>query len=151
MRMSFTLGKDVITLTGDPSLSRSVISTKSLLKVADVEFSGVLWGVETEDTSGEVGSLSRELDGVLQLHERLFDEPRGLPPTRRQDHAIILKEGYGPVQVRPYLYAHHQKDEIEKMVTEMLQSGVIQPSCSPFSSSVILVKKRWKLEVLRRL
>ncbi|KZV46800.1 peroxidase 64 [Dorcoceras hygrometricum] len=142
MRMSFALGKNVVTLTGDPSLCRSVISTKSLLKMTDVEFCGLLWSAEATDISEGVRGLSQELDELLQLHRKLFDEPKGLPPPRRQDHAIILKEGSGPVQVRPYRYAHHQKDEIEKMVAEMLQSGVIQPSCSPFSSPVILVKKK---------
>lgn len=51
-------------------------------------------------------------------------------------------EGAAPVQVRPYRYAPALKDEIEAQVKEMLQSGIIQKSSSPFSSSVILVKKK---------
>jgi hypothetical protein len=44
--------------------------------------------------------------------------------------------------VRPYHYSPQWKNEIEKQVNDMLQSGVIQLSSSPFTSSVLLVKKK---------
>lgn len=50
--------------------------------------------------------------------------------------------GAQPFCVRPYRHALALKDEIERHVRELQASGVIQLSNSPFSSLVILVKKR---------
>lgn len=72
----------------------------------------------------------------------MFAEPDGLPPTRVREHSIRLKEGSNPVGVRPYQYPQSLKDEIERMIQEMLQAGIIKPSTSPFSSSGLLVRKK---------
>ncbi|XP_071939043.1 uncharacterized protein [Coffea arabica] len=45
-------------------------------------------------------------------------------------------------------YPHMQKSEIERQVKNLLQSGIIQPSNSPFPSLALLVKKKdrsWRL------
>jgi hypothetical protein len=58
------------------------------------------------------------------------------------DHQILLIHGAQPVIARPYRYSPHQKNEIERQVSEMMWSRVIQLSSSPFASSVLLVKKK---------
>lgn len=50
--------------------------------------------------------------------------PRGCL-LRDHDHAIVLKERVQQVNVKTYCYAYFQKDETEKIVHELLDSGVI--------------------------
>lgn len=46
------------------------------------------------------------------------------------------------MNVKPYHYPYCQKNELEKQVVLLLDVGLIQPSHGPFSSSVLLVKKK---------
>lgn len=79
---------------------------------------------------------------LLNKFKDVFHKPTGLPPPRLQNHNIPLREGKGPVKVRPYRYPQSQKEQIELMIQEMLAEGIIQPSNSPFSSPIVLVKKK---------
>jgi len=78
---------------------------------------------------------------LLQLFKGVFGESTGMPPARSQDHKINLLEGTQPTCVRPYRYPYYQKEGIERQVRDMLTSGVIRPSQSPYSSPVLLVRK----------
>lgn len=79
---------------------------------------------------------------MLYEFEQICEELRGLPPARSFDHSIELLPGAKPVNIRPYHYNPAQKDEIKALVTDMLKQGIIQPSCSPFASPVLLVLKK---------
>lgn len=74
----------------------------------------------------------------------MFAEPTGLLQHKPWDHTIPLLPGAKPVNIRPYRYTPEQKAEIEAQVREMLKAGLIVPSVSPFSSPVLLVKKKDK-------
>lgn len=96
----------------------------------------------------ETSEVPAEVQPLLQEFQDLFTEPTGLPPKRTCDHHIPLIPGAKPVNLRPYRYKPALKNEIERQVAEMLKSGVIQPSQSPFSSPALLVKKKdgsWRL------
>lgn len=82
------------------------------------------------------------LQTLLAQFDQLFQDPTGLPPSRSYDHHTPLVSGAQPVNARPYRYAPLQKTEIERQVQEMLTSGIIQHSVSPFASPVLLVKKK---------
>lgn len=86
--------------------------------------------------------MPESLQHLLLKYKRIFSVPSSLPPSRACDHRINLQLDSQPVKVRPYRYPHSQKNEIEIMVNQMLQDGLIEHSISPFSSPVILVKKK---------
>jgi hypothetical protein len=47
-----------------------------------------------------------------------------------------------PIKQRPYRVSPNMKDEIDKQVDKMLNNGIIRPSSSPYSSPVVMVKKK---------
>ncbi|WVZ89950.1 hypothetical protein U9M48_036295 [Paspalum notatum var. saurae] len=88
------------------------------------------------------------LESLLEKLTALFQEPAGLPPQRAINHRIRLQPGIDVVAVRPYRYAHIQKDKLERQCAEMLHQGVIRASSSAFSSPALLVRKQdgsWRL------
>ncbi|XP_019259932.1 PREDICTED: uncharacterized protein LOC109237972 [Nicotiana attenuata] len=89
------------------------------------------------------------LTHLLYEYSKLFEEPTELPPSRGVfDHRIVLYKGTEPVNKRPNRYPSVKKDIIEGLVQQMLNQGIIQPTCSPFASPVVLVGKKdgtWRL------
>jgi len=85
--------------------------------------------------------IPADLQRLLKEFDHLFKEPFGLPPVRSHDHHISLLPNQPRVSTRPYRYPHYQKNKIEKLVSEFLESDIIRPSRSPFSSPVLLIKK----------
>ncbi|KAL5564770.1 hypothetical protein UlMin_027934 [Ulmus minor] len=133
-----------VTLSGDPTLCHSPVSLTSLNRSIHVEGYGILiefFSVQREDVVGFEGPVADVIISLLDSFAEVFGQP-GLPPQCAQDHKIVLQAGAAPPNIRPYRYPQIQKGEIEKLVSEMLLSGIIRPSTSPYSSPVLLVKKK---------
>lgn len=154
--MKFQVNGQWVTLRGDPSLERARISLKTMVRTLGAVGGGYLVQYSQAPTQ-DVPPAPPYLSHLVWNFAKVFNWKGGLPPPRNQQHAIQLKAGVGPVSVRPYRYSYAQKTEIERLLRDMLQSGIIQPSRSPFSSPVLLVKKKmglgdfvWIIEVLTR-
>ena len=90
-----------------------------------------------------------DLQAIIDQHSVILgDMPKGLPSKRENDHAIQLVLGSQPPNIEPYRYTHIQKSEIEKIVDEMLEVGIIRHSQSAYSSPIVLVCKKdetWRM------
>lgn len=96
---------------------------------------------ETEDIPEQIANLLKEFEDV-------FQEPTELPPYRKVDHAIALLDESKVVNQRPYRLPFHQKNAMEDLIKTLLFSNKIRPSLSPYSSPVILVRKKdgtWRM------
>ena len=80
-----------------------------------------------------------EIHRVLVKHQSIFQKlPQGMPPNRGHEHIIELDPTKGPTMVRPYRYNYRQKSEIERLIFELLELGVITESKSPYAAPVVL-------------
>jgi hypothetical protein len=99
--------------------------------------------ITTQKPSDNNQQYHVDIQSLLRKHDRVFGEiPPGRPPDRGFEHTIELEEGAKPMITTPYRHPKKFKDEIEKAIKELLEMGHIRPSSSPFTSSVVLVKKK---------
>jgi hypothetical protein len=125
-------------------VDRQDIQAASFKEISkEIRPSNVLFALCHQVTDMEPSqNIHPSMQAMLQNFSNLFAEPSSLPTTREIDYGIPLKEDTEPVNVRPYRYTHYQKNEIEKQVQEMLRVGLVRHNTSPFSSLVLLVKKK---------
>jgi len=152
LTIKFYDGPSFVTLKGDPKVRPSALQVQ-FHHLRRLQHTNAISEVFTLHSQPPPASLEdpfvlfcprllMDLLGVLHKFAFVFRKPQGLPPVRSHDHAIPLLPGTAPVKVHPYRYPFSYKTEIEKTVQELLHDGLIQPNTSPFSSPIILVKKK---------
>jgi hypothetical protein len=119
--------------------SPEIISSHRMEKLLKKGHSGVISQLHVIQAI-ETPSVPQDLQSILSKHQVVFSTPQGLPHSCGvHDHPIALVPRSLPPNIRLYHHPFSQKNEIEKMVQELLNVGVIHPSMSPYSSPVVMV------------
>ena len=145
LTMKFISNDKLIELKGDCDMSIDQISPSQLRRLVNTGSTSTFFHIQLDPHTPEPLPLTHPIPAIQTLltkYSSLFQPLSNLPPSRATDHAITLLPNSTPVNVRPYRYPYFQKQEIERQVALMLRSGHIQHNSSPFSSSVLLIKKR---------
>ena len=86
-----------------------------------------------------------ELEQLLGEHSDIFQNPpHGLPPPHSRNHVIELMPGSTPMRKKTYIQSRMNKSEIERLVQELLNVGIITRSKTPFFALFILVRKKYE-------
>jgi len=155
--ISFNYNNQLITLQGDPIIPakastfhqlRQIIHTDSVASLHLLTVTAPT-NFETESetnppnpTTCLAESTPTEIKTLVQSFPTIFTPPHGLPTPRPHDHKIPLLPNTAPINVKPYRYPHSQKDAMTSIIHDMLKDGIIVPSNSPYSSPVLLVRKK---------
>jgi hypothetical protein len=87
--------------------------------------------------------MSLNLQSILSKHQVFFSTPQGIPSSYGvHNHSIPLVPKNLPPNVRPYHHPFSKKNEIDKIVQELLTVGVIRTSTRPYSFHVVMVLKK---------
>ncbi|KAL4354155.1 hypothetical protein GQ457_06G012060 [Hibiscus cannabinus] len=141
----FLEGKEVM-LRGMQSEKLKWIDThacEKMLRGNNTPCTAALWLLSPQlEMKNKNEPLVDEIQELLQQFKMVFEEPKGLPPERGHNHKIELVDEKAIVKIKPYRHPTNQKDEIERLVGEMLEAGIIRDSDSSFSSPIVMVKKQ---------
>lgn len=127
LTMQFSYGGKEIKIQGENILGPNPLKSKSLNKMMMADSITEFHQLQVvNELVNQLNSSTPDANKtVLQQFQGVFEESKALPPVRVVDHRIPLDPGAKPVSVRPYSYPQFQKNEIERLVEEMMSIGVI--------------------------
>ena len=97
--------------------------------------------IPTLDLKNIKGDLKKEMEQLLLKHHQLFIlEKSEMGLIQVPDHHIPLID-QNPVRMPLYRHPERAKEIIQKMITEMLEKEVIEPSYALYLSPIVLVTK----------
>lgn len=83
-----------------------------------------------------------QLSALLAEHQEIFSTSKGASGKCPLIRHHIKTEDHPPLRQRAYRTSPEKRVEIDKQVAGLLADGVIEESCSPWASPVVLVKKK---------
>ncbi|XP_059068636.1 uncharacterized protein LOC131859112 [Cryptomeria japonica] len=145
LEFSFKIDDKKVVLRGMSNDGPRIVSARRMEAI--FRHGDVAWSAQCLISNKVLGFESKsyqdDLLKVLDSHRVVFsDIPPRVPPDRGFEHTIELVEGAQLVITTSYKHPKTFKDEIEKVIKELLDMGHIRPSSSPFASSVVLVEKK---------
>ncbi|XP_076465998.1 uncharacterized protein LOC143297484 [Babylonia areolata] len=81
-------------------------------------------------------------EAVLKLVREFGDVLTDLPGRTNLETCSLQLNSDTPLRTKQYPLPFSQREVIQKEVDQMLKMGVIEPSSSPYTSPIVLVKKR---------
>lgn len=93
--------------------------------------------IASSDVDPAVANIKTEFSDVL-----VSSLPTGLPPSRAVDHTIELEPGHTPPSRPTYRLSYEEQDELKRQLTELVDSGRIRPSTSPYGAPILFVRKK---------
>jgi len=145
LTMKFMAAGHLVELHGEHEQALESISSSQLRRIIHTNETSMMFHIRLEPCTSpqqEIIPIPQEIKELIDRYSQLFQPLLDLSPSRDTDHAINILPEAAPVNVKPYRYPHYQKKEIEDQISSMLDKGFIRTSASPFSSPVLLVKKK---------
>ncbi|GBG85561.1 hypothetical protein CBR_g40199 [Chara braunii] len=81
---------------------------------------------------------------AMQRYEDVFQAPAGVVPDRPIRHGITLEDGAVPLRGCMYRMSEEELQVLRAQLDDLLAKRWIRPSCSPYGSPVLFVRKKNK-------
>ena len=94
------------------------------------------------DVSVEQKLKPKDVPVVQNFLDVFPEDLLGLPPEREIDFVIDLAPSTTPISKTPYWMASVELKELKTQLQELLDTGFIRPSFSPWGAPVLFVKKK---------
>lgn len=118
LTISFILNGQWVVLSGEVLAALSICSShlRQDISTNDICELFLLHVSTSDDHCSPPSTQPSTVNALINEFSTLFNAPSGLPPTHSTDHHIVIQQGQGLVNVRPYRYPHFQKSEISRMI-----------------------------------
>lgn len=85
--MQYWDGDRLVRIVGDPTLSKSLSSCKTLCKMLQQEVEGFLLHLTAKSDAEDPLAVPTEIQATIDAYQDVFNMPSGLPPNRSHEHS----------------------------------------------------------------
>lgn len=154
MKYSVLLGRDFLRKTNAKILFGETISNESEIKIrncdckGDIDFDEMIMSIDTcnevEEMNLKIGDdVSHKLRIATEIifRKTYLEMPRPAEPEVRVEMKINV-DNIKPFNCPPRRLSYAEKQELQKILDDLLENGVIRVSESEFASPIVLVRKK---------